>query len=117
MPSITRRHTHTHTHTHGQNDVQTLLRGTLYPMLYAPDTITILHLNTNNAFFSFLFCFSHISFSFIFFILARVFDSPSRVHTEARARARRHVTGYRVAIKYMYVITLDDNAAAILESP
>lgn len=23
--------------THGQNDVQTILRGTLYPMLYAPD--------------------------------------------------------------------------------
>lgn len=53
--------------THGQNDVQTILRGTLYPMLYAPDTITILHLNTNNAFF-FLSFFRFFFLGFVFYL-------------------------------------------------
>lgn len=90
--------------THGQNDVQTILRGTLYPMLYAPDTITILHLNTNNAFFFFLAFF--ISFLVLFFFSPRAFGST--LHIQARVDTSYGKVRGNVG---------HDNTAAILESP
>lgn len=87
--------------THGQNDVQTILRGTLYPMLYAPDTITILHLNTNNAFF--------FSLSFVLFFSFSL----------ARAHSIRLCIYKRVDTSHGKVRgnVGHDNTAAILESP
>lgn len=81
--------------THGQNDVQTILRGTLYPMLYAPDTIIILHLNTNNAFFSLFLLFFFVKF-FFFLFNPRAFSST--LHIQARVD-----TSYGK----VYAVTLD----------
>lgn len=91
--------------THGQNDVQTILRGTLYPMLYAPDTITILHLNTNNAFFLSFFFFSFF-FQVLFFFSPRAFGST--LHIQARVDTSYGKVRGNVG---------HDNIAAILESP